>query len=336
MCGMKIYYVANARMPTEKAHGIQIAKMCEAFVEEGIDLELIVPNRKTAGKSIQDFYGLRVAIPIVKLPVPNWYGYGRIGFFISSCVFAAAYFFYLLKKRIKREKGIIYTIDIDQFSFFTVPFIGMPYVVEIHDAKPLTASFRLLFRFACAIITINDLIREKLIARFRIDPKKIIVLPNGVDLREYENVPSREEMRQSTGVSPGALVVLYVGKLYDWKGINMLREVAECLHNPVYIYCLGGTREEFIRLAGGVSVPENLIFLGHCSHQYVPRFLALADVLLVLGTKANDYSYYHTSPMKLFEYMASCRPILASRTPANSAIVSEKETEADSEAGDDS
>ena len=42
---MKILYIANIRLPTEKAHGIQIMKMCEAFADIGHKVELIVPWR---------------------------------------------------------------------------------------------------------------------------------------------------------------------------------------------------------------------------------------------------------------------------------------------------
>ena len=48
-------------------------------------------------------------------------------------------------------------------------------------------------------------------------------------------------------------------------------------------------------------------------------------MLFVLGTKHNEYSYYHTSPMKLFEYMASRTPIVASKTPAVMQAVSDAE-----------
>ena len=41
----KLIYIANARIPTEKAHGIQIMKMCEAFAGLGVDVEIIVPKR---------------------------------------------------------------------------------------------------------------------------------------------------------------------------------------------------------------------------------------------------------------------------------------------------
>ena len=42
---IKIFYLANARIPTEKAHGIQIMKMCEALAEQSCELELVIPRR---------------------------------------------------------------------------------------------------------------------------------------------------------------------------------------------------------------------------------------------------------------------------------------------------
>lgn len=312
-------------MPTEKAHGIQIAKMCEAFVERGIDLELIIPNRKTIKKSIQEFYGLRVEIPTVKLPVPDWYGCGRIGFFISSCIFALGYFFYLQAKRILGKSGKIYTIDIDQFSFFLVPFIGMPYMAEIHDAKHPTWPFRLLFRFARGIITINAIIKEKLCARFGLCHQKIIVCPNGADLRAFADLPERSAARKSLGIPEGIRMVLYAGKLYDWKGVGILAGAAALLKDAAVVYVVGGSEEEYLKISGQSVSPENMVCVPMRPHAEISLWLAACDIAVVLGTRANEYSFYHTSPMKIFDYMASRRPIVASDTPANRQIVGDSE-----------
>jgi len=57
---LKITYIANARFPTGKAHGIQIAKMCEAFTTLGVELELVVPKRARHDSSdIKIFYNLK-------------------------------------------------------------------------------------------------------------------------------------------------------------------------------------------------------------------------------------------------------------------------------------
>lgn len=318
---MKIYYIANARMPTEKAHGIQIAKMCEAFVEQGIDLELVVPNRRVTEKSIKKFYGLRVEIPTIRLLVPDWYRYGRIGFFISSCVFAAAYFFYLLGKRLQGAGGIIYTIDIDQFSFFLIPFTGMPYFAEIHDAKKSSLPFLLFFRRIGGVIATNLTIQSNLINIFGIQREKTRAWSNAVDLEMFRQNENKISARQKLDLPRDKKIAMYVGKIYSWKGLDTLVKAAEKAQDILF-YLVGGTEDELRHIGAVKKMPKNLICVGQQPFSEIPHWLWAADVLIVLGTSLNEYSYLHTSPMKLFEYVASHRPIVASKTPAIEQIVS--------------
>jgi len=323
--GIKIYYIANARMPTEKAHGIQLAKMCEAFIEQGVDLELVVPRRKTSAKSIKDFYDLRVDVPVAKLGIIDWYVRGRVGFFIASFSFAVRYFFYLLKKRLQGERFIIYMTDIDQFSFFLIPFLGVSYFCEIHDAKPRRVAFRLLFNYADGIIVINEIIKRGLMETFGIASRCMIVHSNGIDLGMYAHVPLKQEARYALGIPAEKKIVLYVGGFYEWKGLNDVIEALRYTGEDEAFYFVGGSREELMRATGESDIPDSVRCVGHKPFIEVPMWLAAADLLLVLGTKKNQYSYLHTSPMKSFEYMASGVPILASATPANREILSDKD-----------
>ena len=322
--GLKIYYVANARMPTEKAHGIQIAKMCEALIEAGADLELIVPRRATPDTTVQDFYGLRISVPLRRMPVIDWYDKGRIGFGIASASFVAAYVLYLWWERFCGRTGLAYTIDIDQYSYIGVPFVGMPLVAEIHDAKPRSFAFAFLFRRASAIVAINAAIRDELMQTFHISGQKILVCPNGIDLAMFGGTEDMHVARRVLGLSADGGIALYVGRLYAWKGLAILADAAQPLGDVAHTYVVGGSADELGRLLGR-TLPSHLVCVGGRRYQEIPLWLAAADVLLVLGTKENEYSYRHTSPMKLFEYMASGRPIVASRTPANCAIISERE-----------
>ena len=111
---MKLYYIVNARMPSEKAYGIQIAKMCEAFIEHGVELELCIPRTRRAHIPLQEFYGLRVPVPTRILAGLDWYGRGSIGFALSSMVFMASACFYLLRRK---GSASLYTIDMDPYSF---------------------------------------------------------------------------------------------------------------------------------------------------------------------------------------------------------------------------
>ncbi len=93
----------------------------------------------------------------------------------------------------------------------------------------------------------------------------------------------------------------------------------------IKLYLVGGTREELERFEPELSIPENLLCIGKRPYAEMPLWLQSADVLIVLGTKDNEYSYYHTSPMKLFEYMSAGVPILAADTPAIREVASESE-----------
>lgn len=323
--GTKIYYIANARMPTEKAHGIQLAKMCEAFVEQGIDLELVVPRRKTSGVSLKDFYGLRVDIPVMRLRIIDWYVKGRVGFFIGSFSFAVRYFLYLLKKRLQGERFMIYMTDIDQFSFFLIPFLGVSYFCEIHDSKPKRLPFMLLFNYSNGIITINEIIKKELISVFGIAPSRIIVHSNGIDLSMFASLPRIREARAYLRIPADIKIILYIGRFYEWKGLEDCIEAARHIGNDVSFYLVGGTKEELMRASRISDIPESIHCMGHRPFTEIPLWLATADMLLVLGTKKNKYSYLHTSPMKFFEYMASGIPIVASATPANREIAGDSD-----------
>ncbi len=321
---MRIIYIANARMPTEKAHGIQLAKMCEAFCEQGVSLTLLAPRRGDAPVPLREFYGLRSSIPLKKLPAPDTYGAGRIGFLFGSFVFMASYFFYCLFQKARGACDAIYTVDIDQFSFFLIPLLDIPYFVELHDAKPWSALYAWFLRNARGIIAVNSIIKKDIAAAFGIPEKNIIVCPNGIDMARFGKNVSKKEARASLGLPHNARIALYAGKFYAWKGLAVLIRAAQKLREGA-IYIVGGDGDDLKKIAGVDDLPRSLICFGHRQYREIPMWLHAADVLLLLGTKENEYSRLHTSPMKLFEYLASRRPIVASRTPAIEDVVSERE-----------
>jgi glycosyltransferase involved in cell wall biosynthesis len=90
-------------------------------------------------------------------------------------------------------------------------------------------------------------------------------------------------------------------------------------------YVVGGSAEQFREVTGVSHVPDNLHIVGECKSKDVPHWLLAADVLLILGTKKNEQSFRYTAPMKVYEYMASERPIVASGTPALRSIIGDGE-----------
>jgi len=320
----KIYYIANVRMPTERAHGLQLAKMCEAFTEKGIEVVLIVPRKKNnIEKNPKDFYGLRKPLKVISLWNINIFPKSSIGFNINSFSFALSYFFYLFF--MKKEKGsAIYTIDLDQFSFFLAPFLGLPIFFEVHGSKKKNMFNSFFFKRVSRFIAVSSKIREKLIEVFDLPPEKVIVKPNGIDFSLFEKIPAKFEARREINLPENRTILLYIGKFYDWKGLDIFLDVALNFQST-FFYFVGGTEAELLAATGKKVLPQNVFAPGYKSHKEIPLWLSAADYLIISGTKKNQYSYEETSPMKLFEYMASKRPIIAARTPAIETIGGDSE-----------
>lgn len=317
---MKLYYVVNARMPSTKAYGIQIAKMCEAFIEHGIELELLIPRTHQSDIPMREFYDLRVDVPTRIFPTPDWYTRGKFVSAMGSIFFMALVCLYLLRHR---RSVVVYTIDMDSNSFAPLVLLGIPVAVEMHSPKPANVLTRLFFRRVRRVIATNPLTRNKLMSIFNLPIENFIVEPNGVDQNTFD-VSTKEEARRKLGLPTDAKIILYVGRFYNGKGMQVLQQVSLSLKEQgILTYLVGGTKKEFEKATNGPST--SLFFGGFVPHNDIALWCATADVLLALGTNASDFSYRYTAPMKLFEYLASGRPVVAADTPALRSLVSEQE-----------
>jgi glycosyltransferase involved in cell wall biosynthesis len=296
--------------------------MCEAFIEAGVDLTLVVPRRSTDPRSVREYYGLRVDVPIIRIPALDWYAGGRVGYLLSSVSFMLSYMYFVWQKKREGEPCILYTVDTDNYSSSALALFGMPLFSEMHGAKHGTPAQHLLFRGVSGIIAINKIIVKELQHTFPHSHSQYLVEPNGVDLSTFVGI-DKKEARTRLGLPLDTPIALYTGRFFEWKGLEILPEAASMTPAIRWIM-VGGTDEEFARLVQ-TTVPPNFFFAGSRPHSEMPLWFAAADALVVLGTARDTQSYRYTSPMKLFEYLASGRPIVASSTPAIHEIVSEKE-----------
>lgn len=312
---MKLYYVANARMPSEKAHGIQIAKMCEAFIEAGVDLTLVVPSRGEQ-KSLREFYGLRVEVPVVRLPALALRRYERTGYVLMALSFMCSSALFLAWRRLRGEAFTIYTVDIDSFSFAPLPLIA-PTVAEMHGPKRDSFLRRRFFARARGIVAVNGEIAQALQKTFFLPQARLLIEPNGVDPSFFVQ-PDRKEARRMLGIPQERQMVLYAGRFYKWKGLEVLPPTSRLLAaQGIAALVLGGTDAEFMAVVGEAGA----LSFAQARPAEVPLWLAAADALLLIGTRHSDYSYRYTAPMKIFEYLAAGRPVIASETPALRSFV---------------
>jgi glycosyltransferase involved in cell wall biosynthesis len=148
---------------------------------------------------------------------------------------------------------------------------------------------------------------------------KIRVWPDAVDLERFERLPEPGAARAAPGLPREGPLALYCGHFYDAKGVPTLVDAARLLPK-VSVALVGGWPADIARLRERARGCETVRFAGFVSNALVPAHLAAADVL-VLPNSARTSQARITSPLKLFEYMAARRPIVATRIPALAGLL---------------
>lgn len=318
-CLRKFIYIANARIPTEKAHGIQIMNMCEAFAVNGLKVELVVPARSNKIKKDPfDYYGVKRIFKIKKLPVIDFIWLNLpFAFILETITFTISVFFYLLFQR----NYILYTRG--EMILGLRPFLTKWLTFwETHIKPDNILSYQKLFKNISGFITVTEYYKKELIEKYKVPAERILRCPDGVDLEKFDIKITREEARRKLNLPLDKKTILYTGSFMPWKGTDIFLEISGFLPNDVLLVLVASGEKEDIekfkksinashtKRSYGVGV-NNFLFLEHRPYQEIPYYLKAADLLILTGTKESEISLHYTSPLKLFEYMASDRPILS-------------------------
>jgi glycosyltransferase involved in cell wall biosynthesis len=317
---MKLLYLADIRFPMERANGIQTIETAHALARRGVEVQLLV--RKSDGRSdtaCLDFYGLpsHPRLQLERVPTP----FGRFSYLTR----ALAYF---LRPRVRWD--FVYTRDL-VLADLALRFGRLPLVYEAHTvaavfaeersrlyqsekaASPaklvrLDSRERRVGRKSAGVVAITAALGEALAERHGpLAPVRVI--PDGCRLERPLPNPER-------GPNPR---VYYVGQLYPWKGVDVLVEAMAHVEDAELVI-VGGLPpepdlERVKRLVAARSLDSRVRFSGFLPPRDLPREIANAD-LFVIPLLDTETGRLFTSPLKLFEAMASGRPIVASDLPS--------------------
>ncbi|KKR77730.1 MAG: Glycosyl transferase group 1 [Parcubacteria group bacterium GW2011_GWE2_40_8] len=154
-----------------------------------------------------------------------------------------------------------------------------------------------------------------------VDAEKIIVASDAVDIADFSKNYIQTDVRKKFGLPVDKKIILYAGRLDGWKGVETIFKMSKFLPDEIRVVIIGGESKQISQLK---EEYPHIIFLGQCPYRELAENLAAADALLLPNTGKNEISAHFTSPLKLFAYMASKKPIIASELPSLREILNEE------------
>lgn len=171
-------------------------------------------------------------------------------------------------------------------------------------------------RAADAVVAVTEGIKRQLVEEYGVAERAVHIVGNGVNAESFRPRPMAEA-RERIGVTTRGPVVGFVGNLHRWQGTEYLiaaaRPIVESVPDvEIHIVGDGVTRDLLERSAAQLGVGDRVRFHGQVPYGDVPEFISACDVLVApLVPKPTGDSGY--SPLKLYEYLSSARPVVASR-----------------------
>jgi glycosyltransferase involved in cell wall biosynthesis len=313
---MKIAAIAGSTIPSDTANSLQVMKACQALVQIGHDVTLLVPGAKNSSVDLREHYGLLTEFPI------EWLSSSSRRMFTWDSV-----------RRARTLKADLIYSWFPQSAVFGL-FQRMPVVFEIH-IQPTGLFGPVWHRFFASLggrkrlVSITRALVNMLEHDFhmRFSDEEVVIAPNGVDLERFTSLLDTKSARHQLGLRE-ASTVMCTGHLYAGRGADLFLELAKALPQAQFVW-VGGRPEDIETWKRGVE-SDNVTFTGFIPNRDLPLYQAAADILLmpysrsIMGSSGTANSAAVASPMKMFEYMAAGRAILSSDLPVIREVLNEK------------
>lgn len=167
------------------------------------------------------------------------------------------------------------------------------------------------------LVTTSAKLKKLLSDKTKINPEKILVAYGGIDMDKYKNI-DKNEARKILNLPLGKNIVGYVGLFKTMgmeKGINTMIQSLKNSSEDVIMVFIGGKNEEiaeYKKLARENGVLDRCIFEGRKDFKEVVLYEQASDALIIPYPDKPHFRLYGF-PMKVYEYMASQRPIVYSK-----------------------
>lgn len=311
---MRILYLALSYIPSRRASSVQVMKMCSALARRGHEVVLVAKRGEDTGMDDHAFYCVEPNFTVDKVTRPKRRGGGLVYALGMAARVATR----------RRWADLVYCRD--QIGTMIASQSRIPLVWEAHGV-PGTRWRRAAIAHAVSrpqargIVSISEALRDDLITQQIAPTDRPIVIS-----RDACDPPTNRVLPRPPTRRP---VVGYVGHLYPGRGIDLIYALAAKLPHLTF-RLVGGNESDLTHWR--VGQPNNVELLGFRRQAELPALYATMDIVLMpyakrgilSETRGVDTSRW-TSPMKMFEYMASGAAIVSSDLPVLREVLVEGE-----------
>jgi glycosyltransferase involved in cell wall biosynthesis len=303
----KCIYIAEIFLPNTSAYSTHVLKMCDNLSKKFDNCELNILNslKKVKFEKLKKNY---LFTSKIQFNIKNITNYKKINF-IKRVIFG-----YKVAKNIKNKKvDLIITRSLIASFFLSLSKIN--HFIEIHHT--LTGLTKFIFlnldfinsRSIKKVIFIS----KELAKQFEV--KKKIILHDAIDLK---NFPKKTSFKKIKNIG-------YIGSLFSGRGIDIIMRLSKM--NPDLNFFIVGKKKEDKMIS---RFPVNLEIKNFVIYSKVPKLLSQFDVLLmpykrkVFVNSKNLNTADYCSPLKMFDYLASGKPIISSKMNGINEILKHK------------
>ena len=175
-------------------------------------------------------------------------------------------------------------------------------------------------KYSDRIVSVTPQIASYLVRQFYCPEDKVEVISNGVNTRIFHPIQDEAsllEWRRKFGIEREEKVVAFVGNLAPWQGVEYLVQVAPLLISTVenikfMIIGNGILRKGLEAEVKRLGVSRHFLFTGMVHYKQIPLYINIADIGVAPFISQRNRQT-GVSPLKVFEYMACGKPVVASR-----------------------
>ena len=325
---MKLIYITNTRLPSEKANSYQSMQMCSSFSKIFDEVELWTGKARNTKelskiKDVFEYYNIEKTFSIrnffqfdsrilVNLSEFLWANLKGFVFSVNVCL-------HLIKYRKSQEIFIYTRIWHVLYVLRLFKKIGLVENKIYYESHKFSKFLLRLLLITDGLIVINNYLKNLYKENTF---EKLCLAHDGVNIDEYKDISSYQFQPKKKECN-----VVYTGSLFLWKGVNILVDSLKYLPNNVKLIFVGGSDQylvDFRKCVKDSGGKNRVTIVPYIPKKDLLQYLEIADVL-VLPNSAKDKMSLYTSPIKMFEYMASKRPIVASSLPSIKEILSDQD-----------